>query len=113
MLASAWCPPSFPDCHREQALFNGGAPTLRTHRVRASRAQQFEPVRPFVQRHGATVSVAHQLSGLDSTRVVRFSVLPGRRDDEPDDMATGSQDDEVFAGALPLADEDAFGGGSG
>jgi len=42
------------------------------------------------------LSVAHELSGLGSTRVVRFSASGWRRIDEPDDVATGPQDGEVL-----------------
>src|SRR6516164_3147523 len=45
------------------------------------------------QRH---MSVAHELSGLGSTRVVRFSASVRRRINEPDNMATGPQDGEVL-----------------
>jgi transposase len=39
-------------------------------------------------------ALAHELSGLGSTRVVRFSVSARRRIDEPGWMATGSQDEK-------------------
>lgn len=42
------------------------------------------------------LSVAHELSGLGSTRVVRFSASVRRRINEPDNMATGPQDGEVL-----------------
>jgi len=44
----------------------------------------------------AELSVAHELSGLGSTRVVRFSASVRRRINEPDNMATGPQDGEVL-----------------
>ena len=46
------------------------------------------------QRH--MVSLAHELSGLGSTRVVRFHASAGRRINEPDDMATGPQDGQIL-----------------
>jgi Winged helix-turn helix len=42
-----------------------------------------------IPREYSHVSGAHELSGLGSTRVVRFSASVGRRIDEPDDVATG------------------------
>jgi hypothetical protein len=44
---------------------------------------------------GGRQAVAHGMSGLGSTRVVRFCVSSRRRGDEPDGMATGTQDGEV------------------
>src|SRR5438046_10208080 len=61
-----------------------------------------------------TVSVAHELSGLGSTRVVRFSASGWRRIDEPDDVATGPQDAEVSRRIEPVGEQGAVGyGGSG
>src|SRR5436190_22338397 len=59
------------------------------------------------------LSVAHELSGLGSTRVVRFSASTGRRIDEPDDMATGPQDAEVSRRIEPLGKAGAVDDGSG
>src|SRR5207248_7716802 len=60
------------------------------------------------------VSVAHELSGLGSTRVVRFSASGWRRIDEPDDVATGPQDAEVSRRIEPVGEQGAVGyGGSG
>src|SRR6516162_9420527 len=56
------------------------------------------------------MSVAHELSGLSSTRVVRFLASVRRRIDEPDDMATGPQDAEVLRCVEPM--DGAFGSGS-
>jgi len=42
------------------------------------------------------LSLAHELSGLGSTRVVRFHASAGRRINEPDDMATGPQDGQIL-----------------
>ena len=41
------------------------------------------------------VSLAHDVSGLGSTRVVRFGVSARRDRDEPDDVATGTQDADL------------------
>src|SRR6476646_9294715 len=48
------------------------------------------------------LSLAHELSGLGSTRVVRFHASAGRRINEPDGMATGPQDGEVFRCVEPV-----------
>jgi glucose/arabinose dehydrogenase len=48
------------------------------------------------------VSRAHELSGLGSTRVVRFSASGWRRIDEPDDVATGPENAEVSGRFEPL-----------
>src|SRR5262245_40719949 len=58
------------------------------------------------------MSVAHELSGLSSTRVVRFLASVRRRIDEPDDMATGPQDAEVLRCVEPMDAQRAFGSGS-
>src|SRR5215216_827000 len=49
-----------------------------------------------------SLSVAHELSGLGSTRVVRFSASGWRRIDEPDDVATGPENAEVSGCFEPL-----------
>jgi len=54
-----------------------------------------QSVAEIVSRH-VKLSVAHELSGLGSTRVVRFSASVRRRINEPDSMATGPQDGEVL-----------------
>src|ERR1700739_4814019 len=59
------------------------------------------------------MSVAHELSGLGSTRVVRFSASVGRRIDDPDDMATGPQDGEVLRDFEPLEGSRAVSDGGG
>src|SRR6516165_10015020 len=59
------------------------------------------------------VSVAHELSGLGSTRVVRFSASGWRRIDEPDDVATGPQDGEVSGCFEPMGAQGAVGDGGG
>ena len=50
----------------------------------------------YVEGRNVEMSVAHELSGLGSTRVVRFSASVRRRINEPDNMATGPQDGEVL-----------------
>src|SRR5438105_1478363 len=57
------------------------------------------------------MSVAHELSGLGSTRVVRFSASRWRRIDEPDDVATGPENAEVSRCFEPLGTAGAFGDG--
>ena len=59
------------------------------------------------------MSLAHDVSGLGSTRVVRFGVSVGRDRDEPDDVATGTQDADVSecAGALAGTTPVCAGGG--
>src|SRR5437764_12688627 len=59
------------------------------------------------------VSVAHELSGLGSTRVVRFSASGWRRIDEPGDVATGPTDGEVSGRFEPLGTARAVDDGSG
>src|SRR3954454_1546625 len=56
-----------------------------------------------------SVSPAHELSGLGSTRVVRFSVSARRRIDEPDDVATGSQDEKIQGCVEPMGEEGTVG----
>src|SRR5712692_4886469 len=58
------------------------------------------------------VTVAHELTGLGSTRVVRFCALRRSRDDEPDDVATGPQDAEVSRCFEPLGEQGTVGDGS-
>src|SRR6201987_1671717 len=48
------------------------------------------------------VSIAHELSGLGSARVVRFSASGWRRIDEPGDVATRPQNAEVSGRFEPL-----------
>src|ERR1700752_888095 len=48
------------------------------------------------------VSLAHELSGLGSTRVVRFSASGRRRINEPGDVATGPENAEVSGRIEPL-----------
>src|SRR5438874_8730982 len=55
------------------------------------------------------LSLAHELSGLGSTRVVRFSVSARRRIDEPDDVATGSQDEKIQGCVEPMGEEGTVG----
>jgi len=57
------------------------------------------------------VSLAHELSGLGSTRAVQFSVSARRRIDEPDDMATGSQDEKIQGRIEPMGEEGTVGNG--
>ena len=54
------------------------------------------------------VSLAHELSGLGSTRVVRFSASGWRRSDEPDDVATGPEDAEVSRRFEPVGAQGAI-----
>jgi hypothetical protein len=65
------------------------------------------------QRTSGCMSVAHELSGLGSTRVVRFSASVRRRIDEPDSMATGPQDGEVLRCVEPMEGERTFRAGGG
>src|SRR5438067_13528080 len=72
------------------------------------------PHRVICQVYNRRLSVAHELSGLGSTRVVRFSASGWRRIDEPDDVATGPQDAEVSRRIEPVGEQGAVGyGGSG
>ena len=59
------------------------------------------------------LSLAHDVSGLGSTRVVRFGLSVGRDRDEPDAVATGTQDADVSecAGALAGTTPVCAGGG--
>src|SRR6266571_8166088 len=57
------------------------------------------------------LSVAHELSGLGSTRVVRFCSPQRSGDDEPGDVATGPQDAEVAGRFEPLGTAGAIGAG--
>ena len=59
------------------------------------------------------MSVAHELSGLGSTRVVRFHALRRSMDDEPDGVATGPQDGEVWRRIEPMGAQATVGDGSG
>src|SRR5208282_5334861 len=64
-------------------------------------------------RRRACLSQAHELSGLGSTRVVRFYCLRRSRDDEPDSVATGPQDAEVSGYLEPLGARRTFDDGGG
>src|SRR3977135_218530 len=72
------------------------------------------PLSPF-DRAGigrcCPLSVAHELSGLGSTRVVRFYALCRSRGNEPDDVATGPQDEEVSGCIEPMGEEGFVGDG--
>src|SRR5215471_15977200 len=54
-------------------------------------------------KHDASfVSIAHELSGLGSTRVVRFCASGWRRINEPGDVAAGPENAEVSGRFEPL-----------
>ena len=55
------------------------------------------------------LSLTHDLTGLGSTRVVRLCASARSRCDEPDDMATGTQDGKVLRCAGALRVEGFFG----
>jgi IS66 C-terminal element len=59
------------------------------------------------------VSLAQELSGLGSTRVVRFSASGWRRIDEPDDVATGPENAEVSRCFEPVGTAGAISDGGG
>lgn len=59
------------------------------------------------------MSLADDVSGLGSTRVVRSGVSMRRRHDDPDEMATGTQDGEVSRCAGALRGEAFVGDGCG
>src|SRR5260370_15702857 len=59
------------------------------------------------------VSIAHEVSGLGSTRVVRFSVPKGSGDDGTGTVATGPENAEVQGRFEPLGAAGAIGNGSG
>src|SRR5262249_39379189 len=61
--------------------------------------------------HCVIMSLAHELSGLGSTRVVRFSASGWRRIDEPGDVATGPENAEVSGRFEPLGAARAIDGG--
>src|SRR5262249_30538450 len=61
--------------------------------------------------HCVILSLAHELSGLGSTRVVRFSASGWRRIDEPGDVATGPENAEVSGRFEPLGAARAIDGG--
>src|SRR5215204_5318892 len=54
------------------------------------------------KRDGRRLSRAHELSGLGSTRVVRFSASARRRIDEPDNGGVGPENAEVQGCFEPL-----------
>ena len=56
-----------------------------------------------------SLSLAHDLSGLGSTRFVRSGASMGRCLDDPDDVATGAQDGEVLRCAWALRCEASVG----
>src|ERR1700726_2997947 len=64
------------------------------------------------QSAARTLSIAHELSGLGSTRVVRFCSPQRSGGDEPGDVATGPQDAEVQGRFEPLGTAGAVGLGS-
>ena len=113
-------------------LVEGGASATATvsitNNVRFSTAQEvtlkwadgvLEGISSLIQGVGGTtltipaLSLAHDVSGLGSTRVVRFGLSVGRDRDEPDDVATGTQDADVSecAGALAGTTPVCAGGG--
>src|ERR1043166_1082696 len=61
----------------------------------------------------AALSLAHELSGLGSTRVVRFSASGWRRINEPGDVATGSAHAEVSGRFEPMGTAGTIDGGGG
>src|SRR6266508_381271 len=81
----------------------------RAFKVRPTRL--YSPIGSCQQGGEFTLSLAHELSGLGSTRVVRFSVSARRRIDEPDWMATGSQDEKIQGRIEPMGEEGTVGNG--
>src|SRR5712691_11174320 len=59
------------------------------------------------------LSIAHEVSGLGSTRVVRFSVPKGSGDDGTGTVATGPENAEVQGRFEPLGAAGAVGNGRG
>src|SRR5260370_33198862 len=59
------------------------------------------------------MSIAHEVSGLGSTRVVRFSVPKGSGDDGTGTVATGPENAEVQGRFEPLGAAGAVGNGRG
>src|SRR5712692_4448892 len=66
-----------------------------------------------VQPRPHAVSIAHEVSGLGSTRVVRFSVPKGSGDDGTGTVATGPENAEVQGRFEPLGAAGAVGNGRG
>src|SRR6266849_8996221 len=62
---------------------------------------------------GDFLSIAHEVSGLGSTRVVRFSVPKGSGDDGTGTVATGPENAEVQGRFEPLGAAGAVGNGRG
>src|SRR6266852_2304967 len=70
---------------------------------------------PEIAGQAATIrlSIAHEVSGLGSTRVVRFSVPKGSGDDGTGTVATGPENAEVQGRFEPLGAAGAVGNGRG
>src|SRR5713226_8949609 len=73
----------------------------------------FTPWAAGGKRAISTVSIAHEVSGLGSTRVVRFSVPKGSGDDGTGTVATGPENAEVQGRFEPLGAAGAVGNGRG
>ena len=88
-------PPSTP-C--ERALAHPKVAAAVKTRLR----EQYRTLDPVALLAEIRVSVAHELSGLGSTRVVRFCASEWRRIDEPGDVATGPENAEISGRFEPL-----------
>src|SRR5215211_9519632 len=105
MVGVAGFEPATPSSRTRCATRLRYTPTAKAGRrfiATASRARKAQAI---------TVSVAHELSGLGSTRVVRFSASGWRRIDEPDDVATGPEDAEVSRRFEPVGAQGAISNG--
>src|SRR5437867_4403368 len=87
--------------------------------VRSAPGRDRAESRPYTHFAGkdkqtrVVLSIAHELSGLGSTRVVRFSGPLKEGGDGPDTVATGPKDAEVQGCFEPLGAAGAVGNGRG
>src|SRR3984893_4519817 len=75
----------------------------------SAHAGNIEQLRATCIGRSGTMSIAHELSGLGSTRVVRFCSPQRSGGNEPGDVATGPQDAEVQGRFEPLGTAGAVG----
>src|SRR5712692_8640405 len=104
--------PALSDCgHARHIRRESITPVLRQWTL--PRGSQHPRFRPLQQGVGGPVSIAHEVSGLGSTRVVRFSVPKGSGDDGTGTVATGPENAEVQGRFEPLGAAGAVGNGRG
>src|SRR5712691_1172840 len=116
--------PKAPVAHRHVSRMGHPSTAVRQPITRTTKLCTVAPLRRFVarliiaappkvKREPRRVSIAHEVSGLGSTRVVRFSVPKGSGDDGTGTVATGPENAEVQGRFEPLGAAGAVGNGRG